>query len=174
MPAHRFQIPPEHALLTLADASGGLSALFAFDAHMEHHLAWLDEAAAGLGRGRADDDDEVKDARAVANAQTEPVRALRGELAELAADAEAQLPDDVEWQLEIVATQALPSLPDTLGPRELLHVEKSFRRGMLRHLLTATESVGPLAERLRAIDDEQCRELAERLEAFVVSVRGEG
>ena len=47
--AYRFQVPPEHALLTLADASGGLSSLFAFDAHMAHHLAWLNEAAEGLG-----------------------------------------------------------------------------------------------------------------------------
>jgi hypothetical protein len=167
----RFNVPPEHALLTLADASGGLSALFAFDAHMAHHLAWLNEAAEGLGYD-VTDDDEMKDTRALANAQTEPIRALRTELAELAADAEAQLPEHVTWAGEIVTEHPLPSLPDTLGPRELAHVERSFRGGMTRLLLAATESLGPLALRLRAFDDEECRSLAERTEAFVVAVRG--
>ncbi len=169
----RFQIPSEHALLTLADASGGLSALFAFDAHMAHHLAWLSEAAEGLGYADGDDE-EMKDTRALANAQTEPIRALRTELAELAADAEAQLPPDVTWAAEIVTEEPLPKLPDTLGPKELSHVERSFRRGMTKHLLAASESLGPLAERLREFPDEECRSLAERIAAFVVSVRGPG
>gem|GEM_PF-2090320 len=173
MTVHRFQVPPEHALLTLADASGGLSALFAFDAHMSHHLEWLNEAAEGLGYS-TDADDEMKDTRALANAQTEPIRALRTELAELAADAEAQLPPDVTWTTEIVAEHTLPKLPDTLGPKELGYVEQSFRRGMTQHLLAASESLGALAERLGTFDDEECRALAERTAAFVVSVRGPG
>jgi hypothetical protein len=172
MTAYRFQVPPEHALLTLADASGGLSALFAFDAHMEHHLAWLNEAAEAVGGKAAIEDDEMKDTRALANAQTEPIRALRTELAELAADAEAQLPRNVSWAGEIVTEQPLPSLPDTLGPNELLRVERSFRRGMTTHLLGASESLGALAERLRSFDDDECRSLAERVEAFVLAVRG--
>jgi hypothetical protein len=168
----RFCVPSEHALLTLADASGGLSALFAFDAHMSHHLAWLNEAAEAVGGAAVIEDDEMKDTRALANAQTEPIRALRTELAELAADAEAQLPPDVSWNVEIVAEQPLPPLPDTLGPNELLSVERSFRRGMATHLLTATESLGPLAERLQSFGDEECRALADRIAAFVVAVRG--
>jgi hypothetical protein len=171
--AYRFQVPPEHALLTLADASGGLSALFAFDAHMAHHLAWLDEAAEGLGY-RGAEDEEMKDTRALANAQTEPIRALRTELAELAADAEAQLPPGVTWTGEIVAQRPLATLPDTLGPKELGHVERSFRSGMTKHLLAACDSLGPLAERLRGFEDEECRSLSERTAAFVVSVRGPG
>jgi hypothetical protein len=169
----RFRVPSEHALLTLADASGGLSALFAFDAHMAHHLEWLNEAAEAVGGAAIVDDDEMKDTRALANAQTEPIRALRTELAELAADAEAQLPDGVSWNVPIVSEQPLPQLPDTLGPKELLNVERSFRRGMTTHLLAATESLGPLAERLRGFDDEECRSLAERVEAFVLAVRGQ-
>ena len=168
----RFRVPSEQALLTLADASGGLSALFAFDAHMAHHLAWLNEAAEAVGGSAVIEDDEMKDTRALANAQTEPIRALRTELAELAADAEGQLPEDVAWTGEIVAERELPALPDTLGPKELLRVERSFRRGMTAHLLAATESLGPLAERLQSFDDEECRALAERIAAFVVAVRG--
>jgi hypothetical protein len=168
----RFDVPPEHALLTLADASGGLTALFAFDAHMGRHLAWLSEAAEAVGGTAAIDDAELKDARAIANAQTEPMRALRTELAELAADAEAQLPAGVSWAGEIVSQHAPAQLPDTLGPDELLRVERSFRVGMTRHLLAATESLGPLAERLRGFDDAQCRALAERIESFVAAVRG--
>jgi len=171
--AYRFQVPSEHALLTLADASGGLSALFAFDAHMAHHLVWLDEAAADLGF-TTEAVEEMKDSRALANAQTEPIRALRTELAELAADAEAQLPEGVAWVTEIVAAHPLPQLPDTLGPKELGFVEQSFRRGMTQHLLSASESLGALAERLRGFDDEECRALADRIAAFVVSVRGPG
>jgi hypothetical protein len=170
----RFRVPSEHALLTLADASGGLSALFAFDAHMGHHLAWLNEAAEAVGGAAVMEDDEMKDTRALANAQTEPIRALRTELAELAADAEAQLPPDVSWNVDIVSEHPLPPLPDTLGPNELLRVERSFRRGMAKHLLAATESLGPLAERLQNIDDEECVELSERIVAFVVAVRGGG
>ena len=169
----RFDIPPEHALLTLADASGGLSALFAFDAHTQHHVAWLTEAAESFGH-IAEGDDEIKDARAIANSQTETVRALRTEIAELAADAESQLPEGVTYDVPIVTTEPLPFLPDTLGPRELLHVEKSFKRGMASHLLSATESLGPLAERLATFDDEECRQLAERIAAFVVAIRGGG
>jgi hypothetical protein len=171
--AYRFQVPPEQALLTLADASGGLSALFAFDAHMAHHLTWLTEAAEGLGYD-AGEDEEMKDTRALANAQTEPIRALRTELAELTADAEAQLPPDVTWTTEFVTEHPLAALPDALGPQELAHVEASFKRGMAQHLLAASESLGPLAERLRGLDDEECRALAERIAAFVVSVRGPG
>jgi hypothetical protein len=170
---YRFHVASADALLTLADASGGLSALFAFDAHMNHHLAWLNEAAEGLGY-RGDADDEMKDTRAIASAQTEPIRALRTELAELAADAEAQLPADVTWTTDIVSRRPLARLPDTLGPQELAHVERSFRDGMTKHLLAACESLGPLAERLRGFDDEACRSLADRTAAFVVSVRGPG
>lgn len=172
MTALRFQVPREHALLTLADASGGLSALFAFDADMQHHLAWLNEAAEAVGGGAAFDDEEMKDTRALANAQTEPIRALRTELAELAADAEQHLPPGVSWAGEIVAPGELPQLPDTLGPKELLHVERSFRQGMAKHLMAASESLGPLAERLQGFDDEECRALAARIAAFVVAIRG--
>ncbi|MGH2941801.1 MAG: hypothetical protein ACRDLN_03360 [Solirubrobacteraceae bacterium] len=174
MSALRFQVPSEHALLTLADASGGLSALFAFDAQLAHHTAWLTEAADALGHGPDREDDEMKDARATANAQTETIRALRTEIAELAADAEAQLPEGVTYDLPIVGETVLPYLPDTLGPRELLHVEKSFKREMATQLLTATDSLGPLAERLAAFDDDECRALSERIAAFVVAVRGAG
>lgn len=168
----RFAVPPGQALLTLADASGGLSALFSFDDVIAHHTEWLTEAAQALGRD--DEDDEMKDARATANAQTETIRALRTEIAELAADAEAQLPEGVSYDLPIVVETELPSLPDTLGPRELLHVEKSFKRGIAAQLLAATESLGPLAERLAGFEDEECRALGERVAAFVVSVRGAG
>ena len=170
----RFHVPPDHALMTLADASGGLSALFDFDAHTEHHVAWLTEAAVAFGASISTDDDEIKDARAVANSQTETVRALRTEIAELAADAESQLPEGVTYDVPIVSAQPLTTLPDTLGPRELLHVEKSFKRGMATHLMSATESLGPLAERLATFEDEACRQLAERIAAFVVAVRGGG
>ncbi|MDP2710035.1 MAG: hypothetical protein Q8O56_02335 [Solirubrobacteraceae bacterium] len=169
----RFHVPPEHALLTLADASGGLSALFAFDAHMAHHVAWLDEAAEALGHDRRGEDGDVKDARALANAQTETIRALRTELAELAADAEAQLPEGVTYDVPIVTEEKLPYLPDTLGPRELVHVEKSFKSGLAAHLLAATASLGPLSERLAGFEDEDCRQLGERIAAFVVAVRGD-
>jgi hypothetical protein len=172
MSALRFDVPPEHALPTLAEASGGLSALFAFDAHMSHHLAWLNAAAEAVGGAAAIEDDELKDTRAIANAQTEPIRALRTELAELAADAEAQLPDGVAWTGEIVARPPVAQLPDTHGPNELLQVERSFRRGMTRHLLAATGSLAPLAERLRGFDDPECRALGERVAAFVAAVRG--
>lgn len=169
----RFNVPPDEALLTLADASGGLSALFAFDAVMTHHTAWLSEAAEVLGH-RDDEDEDMKDARASANAQIETIRALRTEIAELAADAEAQLPEGFSYDLPIVTETPLPFLPDTLGPRELLHVEKSFKRSIAAQLLAATESLGPLAERLAGFDDDECRALAERVAAFVVSVRGAG
>jgi hypothetical protein len=171
MPVLRFDVPADQALLTLADASGGLSALFALDRHAEHHVAWLTEASEAFGRPPYADD-EIKDARAVANSQTATIRALRTELAELAADAEAQLPDGVAYDVPIVAEQPLPALPDTLGPRELQHVERSFKRGIGAHLLAATQSLGPLAERLATFDDEECRALAERIAAFVVATRG--
>ena len=102
------------------------------------------------------------------------MRALRTEIAELAADAEAQLPEGVTYDIPIVTAQPLPTLPDTLGPRELLHVEKSFKRGMATHLLAATESLGPLAERMATFEDEECRQLAERIAAVVGAVRGAG
>jgi hypothetical protein len=165
----RFAVPPEHALLTLADASGGLSALFALDAHIAHHLTWFEEAAMAFGRAPEDEDDETKDARASANAQLEPIRALRTELAELAADAEAQLPEGQQWSVEIVADNPLPYLPDTLGPRELLKVERSFHTGVTTHLIAATQALAPLADRLRTFDDEESRGLAARVQTFVAS-----
>ena len=45
---------------------------------------------------------------------------------------------------------------------------------MATHLLAATESLGPLAERMATFEDEECRQLAERIAAFVVAVRGAG
>jgi hypothetical protein len=165
----RFAVPAEHALLTLADASGGLSALFALDAHIAQHLKWFEEAAMAFGRRPEDEDDQTKDARASANAQLDPIRALRTELAELAADAEARLPEGQEWNVEIVAAHPLAYLPDTLGPRELLKVERSFHHGVTTHLIAATESLGPLADRLRTFDDDESRGLAARIEAFLGS-----
>jgi hypothetical protein len=174
MSALRFVVPADQALLTLADASGGLSALFGFDAVLAHHTAWLTEASEALGHGPDSEDDDMKDARATANAQTETIRALRTDIAELAADAEAQLPEDVAYELPIIVDTELPFLPDTLGPRELLHVEKSFKRSIAAQLLSATESLGPLAERLAGFDDDECRALGERIASFVVAVRGAG
>jgi hypothetical protein len=165
----RFTVPSEHALLTLADASGGLSALFALDAHIAHHLKWFEEAAMAFGRVPEEEDDETKDARASANARLEPIRALRTELAELAADAESQLPEGQEWNVEIVAEHPLAYLPDTLGPRELLKVERSFHNGVATQLLAATQSLGPLADRLGTFDDEESRGLAARIRGFLAS-----
>jgi len=68
-----------------------------------------------------------------------------------------------------VAQQPLAYLPDTLGPRELLKVERSFHNGVATHLIAATHSLGPLAERLRTFDDDESRALAVRVEAFVAS-----
>ena len=168
----RFAVPPDQALLTLADASGGLSALFALDAHIEHHLGWLREAAEAFGRNPESEGEQMRDARAAANAQLEPIRALRGELAELAADAEAALPVGVKWTLDIVTEHPLPFLPDTLGPRELIRVERSFSSGMLKLALTASQSLGPLRDRLMTFDAEESRGLAERLGAFVAGTEG--
>ena len=109
------------------------------------------------------------DVRANANAQLEPIRALRTELAELAADAEAQLPEGQEWNLEIVADNPLAYLPDTLGPRELLKVERSFHAGVATHLLAARQSLAALADRLRTFDDDETRALAKRIESVVAS-----
>jgi hypothetical protein len=45
---------------------------------------------------------------------------------------------------------------------------------MATQVLAATDSLGPLAERLSGFDDEECRALSERIAAFVVAVRGAG
>ena len=63
----------------------------------------------------------------------------------------------------------LAYLPDTLGPRELLKVERSFHAGVATHLLVARQSLAALADRLRTIDDDETRALAKRIESFVAS-----
>lgn len=170
MPTHRFAIPPDEASGTLAECSGALSALFALDAHMEHHLKWLAEAAESFGKPPDLDDEQTKDARAVANAQTERMRALRSDLAELAADAEAQLPEGTPPTGDIVREHETQWLPDTLGPQELIAVERSFSAGMARYVHNASMSLRPLRGRLIASDDEQSRLLAEHVDAFLAAV----
>jgi len=167
----RFAIPADEAAPMLAEASGALTALFALDAHMRHHLDWLTEAAAALGRGPDADDEATRDARAVANAQTDRMRALRSELAELAADAEARLAAGERAAAEIVQEHEMVMLPDTLGPQELMLVERSFSAGMARYVHSATMSLRPLRSRLRSFGDEESRLLAERVDAFLAAVR---
>jgi hypothetical protein len=166
----RFTIPADEASITLAETSGALTALFALDAHMQHHLTWLAEAGEALGNPAALDDEQTKDARAVANAQTERMRALRSDLAELAADAEAQLPASESATGEIVREHEMPWLPDTLGPKELMAVERSFSAGMARYVHNASMSLRPLRARLRASDDDPSRRLAEDVDAFLAGV----
>jgi molybdopterin-biosynthesis enzyme MoeA-like protein len=166
----RYAIPEDRAAATLAEASGALTALFALDAHMEHHLKWLAEAAEAFGKPPHLDDEATKDARAVANAQTDRMRALRSDLAELAADAEARLPDGETAVAEIVHDHEMPFLPDTLGPKELVMVERSFSAGMARYVHTASVSLRPLRTRLHDFDDDESRMLAGHIDAFLASV----
>jgi hypothetical protein len=166
----RFAIPGDQAQRTLNECSGALTALFALDAHMQHHLKWLAEAAEAFGKPADLDDEQTKDARAVANAQIERMRALRSDLAELAADAEAQLPNDTASRRAIVEDHEMPFLPDTLGPKELVMVERSFSSGMGRYVHTASLSLRPLRTRLRTFDDEQSTLLADHVDAFLAAV----
>ena len=163
----RFAITPDQAAATLSECGVALTALFALDAHMQHHLKWLDEAAEAFGK-RPLDDEQTKDARAVANAQADRMRALRSDLAELAADAEAQLPDGAA-PAEIVRDHELPYLPDTLGPKELVMVERSFSAGMARHVHTASTSLRSLRTRLESFGDEQSMLLARHIDAFLAA-----
>jgi hypothetical protein len=166
----RFAIPADQASATLTEASEALTALFALDAHMEHHLDWLAEAARAFGKGPDFDDEQTRDARAVANAQTDRMRALRTDLAGLAADAAAQLPDGATGRGDIVREHELLPLPDTLGPKELALVERSFSAGMAGYVHTASMALRPLRRRLYAFGDEESRMLAQHIDAFLVSV----
>lgn len=166
----RYAIPDDQASITLEETGGALTALFALDAHMQHHLNWLDEAAEAFGKPPHLDDEDTKDARAAANAQTERMRALRTDLAELAADAEAQLPEGEPKRGDIVHEHEMPFLPDTLGPRELVMVERSFSAGMARYVHNASISLRPLRTRLQGFGDEQSARLAERVDAFLTAV----
>ncbi|MDX6676343.1 MAG: hypothetical protein QOE31_395 [Solirubrobacteraceae bacterium] len=170
MATMRYAVPAEQASKTLTETSDALTALFALDAHMQHHLDWLTEAAEAFGKGPDLDDDATRDARAVANAQTDRMRALRSDLAELAADAEAQLPAGAQASGEIVREHEMLLLPDTLGPGELALVERSFSAGMARHVHTATMALRPLRRRLYAFGDDESRILAEHVDAFLAAV----
>lgn len=166
----RFTIPAEQAAATLSECGGALTALFGLDAHMEHHLRWLAEAAEAFGKPPHLDDEQTKDARAVANAQTDRMRALRSDLAELAADAEAQLPDGATPLGRIVEDHELPFLPDTLGPKELVMVERSFSAGMARYVHDASICLRPLRMRLESFGDEESALLAGHIDAFLAAV----
>ncbi|MDX6681585.1 MAG: hypothetical protein QOG94_1624 [Solirubrobacteraceae bacterium] len=166
----RFAVPAEQASAALTEASDALTALFALDAHMQHHLDWLAEAARAFGKGPDLDDEQTRDARAVANAQTDRMRALRSDLAELAADAEAQLPEGQVASGDIVREHAMLALPETLGPGELALVERSFSAGMARYVHTASMALRPLRRRLYAFGDDESRLLAEHVDAFLAAV----
>lgn len=168
--ALRFAIPADQAAGTLVECSGALTAMFALDAHMRHHLTWLTEAAASFGKGPDLDDAQTRDARAVANAQTDRMRALRSELAELAADAEAQLAQEETASAQIVREHEMVPLPDTLGPHELVLVERSFSAGMARFVHEATTALRPLRSRLRTFDDKPSSQLADNVDAFLAAV----
>lgn len=166
----RFAVPVDQASASLTEASDALTALFALDAHMRHHLDWLAEAAEAFGKGPDLDDVQTREARAVANAQTERMRALRSDLAELAADAEAQLPDGAAATGDIVREHEMLVLPETLGPQELVLVERSFSAGMARYVHTASMALRPLRRRLYAFGDDESRILAEHVDAFLAAV----
>ncbi len=166
----RYAIPEDQAAITLEETGGALTALFALDAHMQHHLKWLAEAAEAFGKPPHLDDEETKDARAAANAQTERMRALRTDLAELAADAEAQLPSGETARGDIVQDHEMPFLPDTLGPKELVMVERSFSAGMARYVHSASISLRPLRTRLQSFGDDESAQLAARVDAFLGAV----
>ncbi|MGI8730926.1 MAG: hypothetical protein ACR2LK_13245 [Solirubrobacteraceae bacterium] len=170
MPPLRFEIPSDQAAATQTECGGALSALFALDSHMQVHLDWLAEAGTALGRDPDADDEETRNARAVANAQTERMRALRSELAELAADAEAQLPEGETATADIVKEHETAPLPDTVGPQELFMVERSFSAGMARCVHNASMSLRPLRSRLRTLQDDESVKLADSIDAFLAAV----
>jgi hypothetical protein len=158
------------ALLTLADASRALSALFALDTHIERHLGWLREASEIVGGSDTPADEETRDADAMTNSRLESVRALRRDLAELAVDAERALPEGQAWNLDIVTERPQVPLPETLGPEQLVAVEASFSAGMVVHLSEAATSLVAIRDRLAYVEDEECRALAGRIEAFLESI----
>jgi len=168
--ALRFEVPGDEAAATLTEASAALSALFALDAHIQHHLVWLAEAAEAFGKGPDLDDEQTKDARAASNAQTERMRALRGDLADLAADAEEQLPAGAVANAPIVKEPEMLILPETLGPQELMLVERSFSAGLARYVHEATMALRPLRSRLRTFKDVPSGQLAENIDAFLAAV----
>ncbi len=170
MDAQRFAVPADQAAKTLKETSDALTALFALDAHMQHHLDWLAEAAKAFGKGPDLDDEQTRDARAVANAQTDRMRALRSDLAELAADAEAQLPEGEAATGDIVREHEMLVLPETLGPAELGLVERSFSAGMARYVHSASMALRPLRRRLYSFGDDESRVLAEHVDAFLAAV----
>lgn len=168
--ALRFEVPGDEAAATLSETSAALTALFALDAHMQHHLDWLAEAAKAFDKGPDVDDESTKDARAAANAQTDRMRALRSELAELAADAEARLPAGETASAQIVREHEMLILPETLGPQELMLVERSFSAGLARYVHEATMALRPLRSQLRTFKDVPSGQLAENIDAFLAAV----
>jgi hypothetical protein len=150
-----------------------MSALLALEAHMEHHLAWLGGSATEIGMTQADEDEPTKDARARVNSQVEQLRALRRDLADLVADAEAVWPPGVPRDSDVIQAPELPALPSTVGPAELRVVEQSFARGIVLYAGRATLFLRALHERLSAFADEDCRALAERAQVFVGALNSE-
>jgi len=61
-------------------------------------------------------------------------------------------------------------LPDTLGPGELVMVERSFSAGIARYVHNASVSLRPLRTRLRGFGDDESTQLADRVDAFLLSV----
>ena len=167
----RFSDPRRPGRATLSECSGALTALFALDAHMQHHLKWLAEAAEAFGKPPHLDDEQTKDARAVANAQTDRMRALRtrprgarrGRRGAAARRRDAA-------SATIVEEHEMPFLPDTLGPKELVMVERSFSAGMARYVHSASISLRPLRTRLEAIGDDETTMLAGHIDAFLAAV----
>lgn len=170
---HRFGVPSEAATATLADASAALSALFALDAHLKHHTEWLRRASVARGDTPQRQDDVAKDARAKQSVALEQTRALRADLAELAADAEAALPQGAARRDQIVREADLPDLPKAPIDRgKLLAFERSFATALAACMREATQALRPLRDRMRAWENEDARALAERAHVFIVAVHG--
>lgn len=169
----RFNVPPDQASATLAEAGDAMSALLVLDAHIDHHIAWLSRSAEGIGIAPGGDD-AIKDARAVVNVQLEQMRALRRDLADLAAAAEAALPSGQSREEEIVRDRFLPPLPPGLGAAELKLVQQSFAHGMVAFCRDATNALGPLNKRLNSFDDEESGPLAKRAHTFLSALHAPG
>ena len=167
----RFEIPADQAAVTLSECSDALTALFALDAHMQQHLKWLAEAAEAFGKP-PDLDDEADEGRA---GRRERADRPHARAAHAISPSSPPTPRRScrrarRRAARSSASTSMPFLPDTLGPKELIMVERSFSAGMARYVHNASISLRPLRRACSRSATRRAALLAGHIDAFLAAV----
>jgi hypothetical protein len=171
----RYDISQDRALSVMGCASVALSSLLAWEKHEREAATLLENLRSEIGISEEGDANPAthRDAQAVKAALSDQVRALRKDLADLAADAASVLPPPEGASTIVIPKELPPPQLDLPTPLALAQFERWYVQGTAKHMRDAAQNAEQLVRHLRDSDDPDTMNLCSALEDFVRGVSGQ-